>query len=153
MNNFDYALLGRVISWMSKVLENALSDCGLSLSQYRVLLILSSEGAASTFLAKRLLVKPSSVTAVIDGLVQKGLVNRTSDYTDRRLVNLEISNRGLLVLADAQKAIEERFKPLILELDPVWQKNLNELFSILLNSLTSQLERKISQDERTRPAR
>ena len=66
----------------------------LSLPQYRVLALLGDGSTASSWLADRLTVSPPSVTAVVDGLVARGLVERTPDPADRRRLNLVLTADG-----------------------------------------------------------
>jgi long-chain acyl-CoA synthetase len=82
----------------------------LSLSQYRILSLLGEGSAMSSSLAERLAVRPPSVTAVIDGLVARGLVDRTHSEDDRRRVALGLTPEGEAVLASADRAVNERLE-------------------------------------------
>jgi long-chain acyl-CoA synthetase len=68
--------LGRTAAWLAKQVEIGLSSAELSLPQYRVLGLLDESSAVSSDLAERLAVRPPSVTAIVDGLVARGLVER-----------------------------------------------------------------------------
>src|SRR5580700_10654088 len=83
---------GRVAAWLSKRVEMALGLMDLTLPQYRVMGILAEGSAASSGLADRLAVRPPSITAVIDGLVARGLVDRKQEDTDRRRVALRLTD-------------------------------------------------------------
>lgn len=65
-------------------------------------------------LAELSFVNRSAITAMIDRLVKKGYVRRTRDDTDRRVVFLEITERGKEVFAEVEKSlrnfVEEVFK-------------------------------------------
>jgi len=65
---------GRTAAWMAKQVEIGLGSVDLSLPQYRVLGLLGESSAVQSYLAERLAVRPPSVTAIIDGLVARGLV-------------------------------------------------------------------------------
>jgi DNA-binding MarR family transcriptional regulator len=138
--------LMRSISWMSKIVENGLNELNLSLSQLRILLMLASGEQASTFLAKKLLVKPSSVTAVIDNLVQKELVIRSSDRQDRRLVKLAISPKGLETLTQVEKEISERLNVIFAGLNEYDTQVLNKSAQIILRELSTRFEKRLSVD-------
>lgn len=101
---------GRTAAWLAKQVELGLATVDLSLSQYRILAILAEGSAQSSALAERLAVRPPSVTAVIDGLASRGLVERTHREDDRRRVALELTTQGheLLVLAD--QAVNKRLE-------------------------------------------
>jgi len=53
-----------------------------------MLSLLADGSSASSALAGRLAVSPPSVTAVVDGLVTRGLVERQADADDRRRLTL-----------------------------------------------------------------
>jgi long-chain acyl-CoA synthetase len=99
---------GRTAAWLSKQVELGLAEAELSLSQYRILGILDEGSAMSSALAERLAVRPPSVTAVIDGLVARGLVDRTHSEDDRRRISLGMTPQGRAVLEAADRAVNER---------------------------------------------
>jgi long-chain acyl-CoA synthetase len=80
----------------------------LTLSQYRVLGILGDGREAASVLADKLAVSRPSVTGVIDGLVARGLVRRDPDATDRRRIDLGLTDDGRRVLARADAEVERR---------------------------------------------
>ena len=50
--------------------------------------------------------RPSSVTAIIDGLVARGLVDRTHQEDDRRRIALRLTEEGERVLAQADVTVD-----------------------------------------------
>jgi long-chain acyl-CoA synthetase len=94
------------VAWLAKSLERALADVNLSLPQYRLLIFLSQGSAAATALAGHLAVSPPSLTALADGLVARGLVERRTDASDRRRVAHVVTKKGLRALRDADRAVE-----------------------------------------------
>jgi DNA-binding MarR family transcriptional regulator len=101
---------GRTAAWLAKQVELGLSTVDLSLSQYRILGLLAEGSAMSSSLAERLAVRPPSVTAVIDGLVTRGLVERTHSQDDRRRIALGITAEGETVLEAADRAVNDRLE-------------------------------------------
>jgi long-chain acyl-CoA synthetase len=97
---------GRVSAWLSKRVEVALSEMDLTLPQYRVLGILAEGSAAASGLAGRLAVRPSSVTAIIDGLVARGLVDRKHEEGDRRRIALRLTGEGERIVAEADLSVD-----------------------------------------------
>ena len=79
----------------------------LTLPQYRVLGILAEGSAAASGLADRLAVRRPSITALIDGLVARGFVDRRQEDTDRRRVELRLTPEGISTLARADVAVDE----------------------------------------------
>ena len=98
---------GRVTAWLSKRVEVALGLLDLTLPQYRVLGILAEGSAASSGLAERLAVRPPSITAVIDGLVARGLVERKQEDSDRRRIALRLTDEGTRTIAEANRSVDE----------------------------------------------
>jgi DNA-binding MarR family transcriptional regulator len=98
---------GRVAAWLSKRVEVALAQVELTLPQYRVLGILAEGSAAASGLADRLAVRRPSITALIDGLEARGLVDRRQEDTDRRRVELRLTPEGVSTLARADVAVDE----------------------------------------------
>jgi long-chain acyl-CoA synthetase len=96
----------RAVARLAKQVEVALGPLDLSLSQYRVLALLGEGSTASSVLARRLAVSPPSVTAVVDGLVGRGLVERQPDPEDRRRLTLLLTREGTKLLAAADAAAE-----------------------------------------------
>jgi len=97
---------GRVSAWLSKRVEFALAQMDLTLPQYRVLGILAEGSAAASGLAGRLAVRPSSVTAIIDGLVARGLVDRKHEEGDRRRIALRLTDEGTRTVAEADLSVD-----------------------------------------------
>lgn len=103
---------------LAKSLEIALGEVELSLSQYRLLVLLSESPSAATALADRLDVTRPSLTALVDGLVARGFVAREPDPHDRRRVTHEISATGHDALQRADGAVRDRLTRLTGHLAP-----------------------------------
>lgn len=108
---------GRAFARLARQVELGLATLDLSLPQYRVLALLADGEAASSRLAEKLAVSPPSITAVVDGLVAKGLVARGNDPADRRRLPLSITAAGAAVLADADRAVHDRLDQVLSHLD------------------------------------
>lgn len=98
----------RAVARLAKQVEVAIAPLDLSLPQYRVLALLGDGSTASSVLARRLAVSPPTVTAVVDGLVARGLVERRADPQDRRRLTLLLTRDGKRLLAAADAAGEAR---------------------------------------------
>jgi len=101
---------GRAAARLAKHVEIALDHVGLSLPQYRVLIILEKGSTAASALASNLVVSPPSVTALVDGLVTRDLVERVSVAGDRRRVEHVLTDQGRKALADADAAVNGRLE-------------------------------------------
>ena len=98
---------GRVAAWLSKRVEVALASVDLTLAQYRVLGLLAEGSAVASGLAERANVQRPSISALIDGLVARGLVARDPDAGDRRRIPLRLTDQGARVIAEADRAVDE----------------------------------------------
>jgi long-chain acyl-CoA synthetase len=99
---------GLAIARLARQLEHGLEAVDLSLAQYRILGLLGEGSSASSSLADHLTVSPPSITAVVDGLVARGLVARSADTDDRRRIHLELTEAGRRLLADAEAQVNQR---------------------------------------------
>ncbi len=102
------AAIGRTAAWLAKQVELALVSADLSLPQYRILGLLTEGSAVSSALAERLAVRPPSITAVVDGLVSRGLVERRHAEDDRRRVAHVLTAKGEALLEKANEAVDSR---------------------------------------------
>jgi len=75
-------------------------------------------------LADALMVHQSSVSLLIGRLERRGLVRRVSGGTDRRVVNVELTRRGEILVADAPEAAHGR---MMHGLDAISRKEVAEL--------------------------
>ena len=98
---------------LSRQVELTLGEFQLSVSQFRLLDRLSGGSAAGRNLAEWLAVKPPSITALVDGLVARGLVDRTSDTSDRRRVTHELTSDGRSLHATVSSALAARLQQLL----------------------------------------
>ena len=105
---------------LARSMETALGEADLSPSQYRVLAFLSEDGAnaAATALAGRMAVSKPSITALVDGLAQRGLVERRPNELDRRRVQHVLTPEGLAALDRADAAVNARLEQLVSLLEP-----------------------------------
>lgn len=111
----DLHRAARTIALLARVLERAAGD--LTLAQYRVLALVSAGDERATLLAGRLAITKPSVSAVVDGLAERGFLAREPVDGDRRAVRLCITRTGTAALTAAEGAMAERLDPLVDALD------------------------------------
>ncbi len=95
---------------LARQVEVGLSQVDLTVSQYRTLMFLDEGWAAASVLADHLAVSRPSVTAVVDGLVARGLVERKHDDSDRRRIEHRLTDQGRQLLCQADAAVEARLR-------------------------------------------
>jgi DNA-binding MarR family transcriptional regulator len=105
--------LGQIVARLARHEEVVLSKIDLSPAQYRILGFLSVGPSNAAGLANKLAVTPPSLTTVVDGLVARGLVERSHDADDRRRVAHRLTDEGSRVLARADAVIEERLREIV----------------------------------------
>jgi DNA-binding MarR family transcriptional regulator len=108
----------RAAARLAKVSGSALAEADLTLPQYRVLVFLAPRGRPATHVASLLGVTPSTVTSVVDGLVARGLVQRSSDPADRRRVVLSLTDQGRATTATGDQVVGAALDRLLARLDP-----------------------------------
>ncbi|HLH27086.1 MAG TPA: MarR family transcriptional regulator [Chloroflexota bacterium] len=89
-------------------------EVDLTMSQLKVMLLLSADGSASmSRLAGALGVSLATATGIVDRLVEHGLVRRDQDPHDRRLVLCRPTPRGLALTERLQQAGASSLAPLL----------------------------------------
>lgn len=100
----------RNLAFLARVLEGAAGD--LTLAQYRVLALVASGDERASLLANRLAVRKPTISAVVDGLVERGHLAREAVAGDRRQVRLVLTPKGGAALDAAETAMAERLATL-----------------------------------------
>jgi DNA-binding MarR family transcriptional regulator len=100
-----FALLLRAQAVTTRQLSASLqTDHGLTINDYEALLVLSSapdQRLKRVDLARRLLLTPSGITRLLEGLERAGLVERAACESDLRVTYAQLTPRGRETLADA----------------------------------------------------
>ena len=100
-----FALLLRAQSVTTRLLSASLqSSHGLTINDYEALLVLSNapdQRLKRVDLARRLLLTPSGVTRLLEGLEGAGLVERTTCPSDLRVAYAQLTDAGCETLAAA----------------------------------------------------
>ncbi|MFC1961339.1 MarR family winged helix-turn-helix transcriptional regulator, partial [Chloroflexota bacterium] len=79
-----------------------LQPLGLTIPQYRVLLLLNQQdGLRLTTLSEHLIRAKSTITRIIDQLERQGLVTRSSDLEDRRAQRVLLTDAGASLMEKA----------------------------------------------------
>lgn len=82
--------------------------CGVNLAQCHALLeVAGSPGLSLSELAERLLLDRSTVSRLVDGLVNDGLLLREVSPEDRRYVTLSLSRQGEVLVGGVERNMDE----------------------------------------------
>ncbi len=117
MDEVSYCSVGWTAARLARQVEVALATLDLSPAQYRMLVQIARGTDASSSLAQKLAVSAPSVTAVVDGLVQRGAVERAHSVEDRRRIALALTGLGRALLAAAEEALQARLEAIAGELE------------------------------------
>lgn len=107
-----------IVIALNRSVEIAVNGTGLTNSQFRALSLVQAGITSSGVLARFLAVRPPTVTTVMNGLVEDGLVARTRSDVDRRRVDYEVTERGETALGRANAAADGALADLTDSLDP-----------------------------------
>lgn len=82
-------------------------EYGLTVEQYSVLMVLNYAGGSAkpADIAQWLIRSPNSVSMIVDRMVKAGLVKRTRDRADRRVVNVSATNKANVAVEQAHAAV------------------------------------------------
>lgn len=111
-------------------LNAAIKSYAVSLPQFNVLRILrgNQKQPASLSTLQEKMIKPmSNTTRLVDKLVDKGLVRREICSSNRRKVDIRITNKGLEMLTKLDQSIDQAETQLMSALTPEEMKTLFQL--------------------------
>jgi DNA-binding MarR family transcriptional regulator len=96
-------------NWILERLKEFLADEDITHQQYNILRILNnSETPLSTLkIREQMLDKMSDTSRIVERLLKKELVNKQVCATDKRLVDVTISEKGLILLHRLEKKTDE----------------------------------------------
>ncbi|MDD2792650.1 MAG: MarR family transcriptional regulator [Sediminibacterium sp.] len=86
--------------WLSEHIRQFLEEEDITPQQYNILRILrgSMKPLSTLQIRERMLDKMSDTSRIVDRLIKKGMVEKKVSATDKRLVDVNISKKGLQLL-------------------------------------------------------
>ena len=104
-----YLDLLRTTDILSRGIALVLKSEDLSSTQYNVLRILrgAPEGLACGEIGNRMITRDPDITRLLDRLEKRGLIARSREARDRRMVMARVTQRGLDVLARLDESVVE----------------------------------------------
>ena len=117
-------------NWMSTTQNNFMSRFSLTMPQFNILRILRGAKGSITVntVKQRMVEKSPNTTRLMDKLIDKSLIERERCKNDRRVVFVNISGKGLKLLAQIDEAL---------------QKSSEEI--LVMNNLTDDEAHKLSE--------
>jgi DNA-binding MarR family transcriptional regulator len=131
--------LGRLLGIAGRMVaarfQRALESQGLTHAGWQVLLLLGKEdGLTQREVAERTYVTQASVTGVVDTLEREGVVTRTRDADDRRVVRVSLTPEG-------RKRLERTLKTVAAEMAPIFEDLTPREEQVVRRFLTRTVER------------
>ena len=123
--------LQRTADVLARSMEEAVKPAGLSNAQYNVLRILrgvGSSGLACREIGQRMISHDPDVTRLLDRLEARGLITRSREKGDRRVVTTRITNEGRSVLQLLERPVQEALRR---QLGHFGKKRLRRLTELL----------------------
>jgi DNA-binding MarR family transcriptional regulator len=120
-------------NWVTERIKEILAEDGITMQQFNILRILRGSDPiplSTLSIRERMLDKMSDTSRIVDRLLAKGLVDKKTCVTDKRLVDIYITSEGKKLLekldhkSDAMNAIASKLSNNELE-------KLNELLDLL----------------------
>jgi DNA-binding MarR family transcriptional regulator len=158
-NNKEHqALIKQILKTAEKIFQEVKTiipsewlTSDITVAQLRVLLVLYARGPnRMSSIASYIGIAISTATSIVDNLVKKGLVTRSDDPEDRRLVICKLSNEGLQLISRLWMLGRDQIEKLLQGLTLEQLKKASEVAGFILASATSSGEnaqRLISESE------
>lgn len=136
-NEFQKASINIIFTfnWMAEKTKAIFEREGLTSQQFNILRILRGAGAPLSTLQirQRMLDKMSDTSRIVDRLIIKGLVKKAVSKTDKRLVDVSITDKGKKVLAKLDKC-EDQMDAVIKTISEAEAKTLNSILDKMRKS-------------------
>lgn len=94
----------------------SLAKSELTIPQFRILARLSISETTNRELAEWIGVSAPTMTRMVDGLVKKNLVKRTSQVGDRRQIQLNLTEKGLVTFSRLRGLVQNKLAEKVEEL-------------------------------------
>ena len=123
-------------NWINIEVSRLMKEFGITPQQFNVLRILKGQKgnpATVNLIASRMLDKMSNASRIVDKLVAKEYVNRSSCPNDRRAVDILITKKGIELLEKVNKSLIELSKEKFRALSIDETKDLNMLLDKFRN--------------------
>ncbi len=122
-------------NWMMERMKLFFEQADLTPQQFNILRILRGAGQPLSTLQirQRMLDKMSDTSRIVDRLIKKGLAKKVVCKSDRRLVDVSISEKGLKLLEKLDET-QNDLDGIVNNLNEVDAKQLNKLLDKIRNS-------------------
>ena len=120
-------LLKAASSLSERKLNEVLSKLGVSHCQAQILLAVQEKPVAMSALSKALCCHKSNITQVVDGLDEKGFIQRVPSLTDKRVCALKLTPKGKKACVIIDKVLKRQATECMKIFTPKEKQQLAEL--------------------------
>lgn len=128
-----YLNLMRTADALSRGVEDILKLAGLSQTQYNILRILKGagdQGLCCREIGERMITRDPDVTRLLDRMERGGLVTRSRNTRDRRVITARITPAGLKLVKDLDAPLAEYNRKLLSHMEKNDLRKFVELLEI-----------------------
>ncbi|SEK59788.1 MarR family winged helix-turn-helix transcriptional regulator [Paenibacillus sp. OK003] len=123
---------------MQSIQKNISKDSSVTPDQFNLLNVINTtDHCTASFLAKALNVKKSSITAIVNRLTDKELIKREYNEKDKRVVWLELTEKGQHIVLEERQKILAVLMPLGNKLTVRELEELNQYLSVIDTQLNN----------------
>jgi DNA-binding MarR family transcriptional regulator len=129
-----YLALLRTADALQSRTELKMKEFGLTGTQYNALRILRGagpEGLPCSEIGERMITRDPDITRLLNRLEQRGLVERTRDQHDRRVIYGKISAAGQKLLREMQEPVEKYGRELLRHVSQAELRRLIDLLELV----------------------
>jgi DNA-binding MarR family transcriptional regulator len=125
----------KVNRMLRRQVPDAWMELSLTLAQFKSLFFISNEGNTNVRkLAAALSVTSANVTGIVDRLVKQGLVTRRENPEDRRMLLLQVTDKGRALITDLRERQTSRLSEILDYMGPDELSTLARGLSSLLKA-------------------
>ena len=129
-----WSMLDSILTEYSYRIKEKIGEYSLTRTDYKLLYLVSAEPRNMKYLADELSLAKGWVTDITDGLEDRNLVKRIHSNDDRRVINIQITDKGLKMFNEIQSIIKKIINESISSLPDVDVEQLcNILEKIAIN--------------------
>lgn len=134
-------LMRRTFRAMTDVLEDKLASYKLSSSMWYFLRLLwERDGVSQRDLSQELGLTPATTVAAMDNLERRGLIRRSRDAEDRRIVNIYLTPAGELLKQEILPFAHEVNDIVLRDFDPAQVETLRTLLQTVNRSVSRYMD-------------
>jgi DNA-binding MarR family transcriptional regulator len=135
-----FSLLRRVINTVELYSSRLKDRTGINASQLSCMLIIYTAGPLSiTKISEHVSLSPSMLTSIVDQLEKKELVVRSRKSSDRRVILIELTEKGKQLARHAPPSFQEQLTTVLDRKTGDFKKSLRSHLSQLLSIIVSEV--------------